>query len=254
MNISKSLFSSLFLLLAVVAMPSVSHADDWGVFKGQITFDGTPKTPPVLVAKGAGVANPEVCSVNPVVSEELVIDPTSKGIANCIIWLSKKPRSIHPDLEKPEKPVVKMDNKDCVFVPHVAVVRTDQILTAINSDGCSHNVKSNFIVNKNENPILTPKDTKGFDFKFKKAEFVPMPVECNIHSWMRGYCMVVDHPYFAVTDKDGKFEIKNLPEGRHTFTIWQEKAGFLERKFKVKIEGGQTVDEALTFEAKDFED
>lgn len=227
---------------------------DWGVFKGQIVFDGDAPAAEIVVKKGAGVANPAVCAVKDIASEELIVDPKSKGIANCIIWMSKKPRKIHPNLEKPATKSVKIDNKDCVFVPHVVVVRTDQVLTATNSDGCSHNVKSNFIVNKNENPILPPKNVKGFDFKFTKPEFVPMPLECNIHSWMRGYCHVVDHPYYAITDKDGNFEIKDLPEGSHTFTIWQEKAGFLERKFKAKIEGGKTVTETLKFDAKKFEE
>jgi hypothetical protein len=48
----------------------------------------------------------------------------------------------------------------------------------------------------------------------------PVKLECDIHAWMSAYLLVRDNPYFAVTDKDGKFSIKNLPVGEHTFIAW----------------------------------
>ena len=247
--------SSIIAVACICLMVSSASAEGWGDFKGQITFDGNPPAPAELVAKGAGVANAEICSVNPVVSDRLVIDPKTKGIKNCVIWLDKgRSDKVHPNYAKPKKAAVKIDNKSCVFVPHIVVCRTDQVLNAVNSDNCSHNVKSNFIKNKNDNPVLTPKDTKGVNFSFTTSEILPMPVECNIHSWMRAYCHVLDHPYFAISDKDGKFEIKKLPEGRHKFILWHEKCGFLERSLRVTIKDGKTEEQKLSFEAKKFED
>jgi hypothetical protein len=56
-------------------------------------------------------------------------------------------------------------------------------------------------------------------------EEVAIPVKCNIHPWMRSYIAVFKHPYFAVTDKNGNFELKNLPPGTYTIKAWHEKLG-----------------------------
>ena len=241
-------------LVGSLAVPLNAEAEGWGNLKGKITFDGEIKTLPPLVKKGAAVADPAICAAQDVASEELLIDPKSKGIANCIIWVKRKPRKIHPSLEKSAKPIVKVDNIKCVFTPHVFVVRTDQTLNAVNSDACSHNVKTNFIFHKNENPILVGNDQVGASMTFKKSELLPMPIQCSIHAWMKAYCFVIDNPYFAMTDKDGNFEIKNLPAGKHTFIVWQEKGGYLNNRLKVKIEDGKTAEENMSFKEENFED
>ena len=56
---------------------------------------------------------------------------------------------------------------------------------------------------------------------------MPLRVSCGIHPWELGWLVVSEHPYVAVTDKDGRFEIKNLPVGKSTFMFWQEAAGYL---------------------------
>ena len=226
---------------------------DWSDLRGTITFNGDFVPPPPLKEKGESVANAEVCTANDIPDEELLVDPKSKGIANCVIWLDRsRSLKIHPDLKIPGDIEVTVDNKNCRFVPRIVVCRTDQVLRAINSDNCSHNVKTNFIKNKNDNPILPPKNVVGMTFKFTESEILPMPIECNIHSWMKGYCHVLDHPYFAVTDKDGKFEIKNLPIGMHKFIIWHEKAGFLTRKHQIEIQAGKTFEENLSYDKNNF--
>ena len=54
-----------------------------------------------------------------------------------------------------------------------------------------------------------------------------MPVDCNIHPFMKGHLLVQDHPYMAVSGEDGTFEIKNIPAGKHEFQFWHEAAGYL---------------------------
>lgn len=249
----KNLITICFGVAVIAGMSSVANAQ-WGNFKGQVVFKGDVPKVDVLVAKGQAQKDPEVCAANEnVTSQELVIDPKTKGIANCVIYLSRKPTKIHPDLAKPPKDPIKFDNVNCVFEPHVLVVHKDSAVHAINSDACGHNVKTNMIRNKAENQLLGPKDVvKGYEFKFRAAEFLPMKVECNIHPWMNAYWYVVDHPYAVVTDKEGNFEIKNLPAGRHTFKVWQEKAGYLERSLSVTIEADKTAEKTITAEAKSF--
>ena len=60
-----------------------------------------------------------------------------------------------------------------------------------------------------------------------------------IHVWMGAYILIVDHPYAAVTGKDGRFEIRNLPVGNHEFRIWHEAVGYLEKKYVVTIKEGE---------------
>jgi Carboxypeptidase regulatory-like domain len=69
-------------------------------------------------------------------------------------------------------------------------------------------------------------------------EAIAIPVKCNIHPWMHGYIAVFKHPFFAVTDKDGHFELKNIPPGSYTIKAWQEKLGTQTQK--VTVQGGQS--------------
>jgi hypothetical protein len=76
-------------------------------------------------------------------------------------------------------------------------------------------------------------------------EEVAIPVKCNVHPWMKGYIAVFKHPYFAVTDKNGGFELKDLPPGTYTITAWQEKLGTQSQKVTVGVGEAKTLD--LTF-------
>lgn len=253
--ISRSLMLSVFAAAcSTMAVPTTSFAAGWGSIKGQVIYGGQVPAPAIDVPQGQATKDGEVCAAKaPIVNDSLVIDSSSKGIANAVIYISKKPKDIHPDYATPAQPTVIFDNKDCVFVPHVLVVQTNQSVTAINSDACGHNVKTNMIRNKPENQLLVAEDKKGFEFKFKAAETLPMKVECNIHAWMTAFWFVIDHPYAVVTDAQGNFEIKNLPDGEHEFKIWQERAGYLERSLKVTVKDGQVTDLGqLTFEPTKF--
>ena len=75
----------------------------------------------------------------------------------------------------------------------------------------------------------------------KLGESRPVKVSCDIHTYMTGWWVVVDHPYAAITDADGKFHIDNLPVGKHDFIIWHEKAGYVEKKFTVDVKEGDNA-------------
>ena len=80
-------------------------------------------------------------------------------------------------------------------------------------------------------------------------EFLPMQVKCDIHAWMKAYWLVLDHPYMAITDKNGKFNIEKIPEGEHEFIVWHERIGYLDTrkdaqgkyKWNVQWDGGNWV-------------
>src|SRR5205814_6500635 len=76
--------------------------------------------------------------------------------------------------------------------------------------------------NKEMNPSQmqgAPDLTLTFD---KPENFLKF--KCDVHPWMFAWVTVVDHPYFAITDKEGKFTIKNVPAGKYTVTALHRKA------------------------------
>jgi len=79
-------------------------------------------------------------------------------------------------------------------------------------------------------------------FKYSRAESVPIRVNCDFHPWMNAHWLIVDHSYAALTDKDGKFQIDNLPVGEHNFRIWHERIGDTSKKYKVSITAGDRVE------------
>ncbi|MCA9045027.1 MAG: hypothetical protein KDA69_11940 [Planctomycetaceae bacterium] len=232
---------------------SVTAQAQWGTLEGQFVLDGAVPTLEPLVAKGAaGVKDAAVCAKNGVPDESLVVNPDNKGIQNIVVYLRKAPSKIHPDLaEVPEGKAV-LDQLGCQFIPHVSFARAGQTIQCKNSDGAGHNVHTYPFSNNAENFILAPLDTTGKDIVMKLGESRPVKLGCDIHTYMVGWCVVLDHPYAAVTDADGKFRIENLPVGKHSFIVWHEEAGYIEKKWDVTIKDGDNSEDAVKVKAADF--
>ena len=210
-------FSLAAAFTGMILLASISWAQEWGDLEGQFIYKGTPPNPKAI--------NPdkdkEVCGKHKLVDEQVIVDKTSKGIAGIAVYLFTTPATkvkIHPDLAKPPSEGVLVDNKNCRFEPHVTAVRTGQKFIVGNGDPVGHNTKAEFFNNPSFNDLI-PAGGK-VEKTFTAAESTPVKLECSIHTWMSAYLLVRDNPYFAVTDKDGKFSIKNLPVGEHTFVVW----------------------------------
>jgi hypothetical protein len=132
--------------------------------------------------------------------------------------------------EPPAQPAV-IDQNGCVYSPHIIAVQTNQKLKVVNSDPTMHNIHpipaNNREWNKSQPPSTPPIETS-----FAREE-VAIPVKCNVHPWMKSYIAVIKNPFFAVTGKEGGFELKNLPPGNYTITAWHEKLGLSEQKITV---------------------
>jgi plastocyanin len=115
-----------------------------------------------------------------------------------------------------------MDQKGLKFVPHVLVVVKGTTVDFLNSDSTGHNVYWPAISGNKKlthNLGTWPQgQTKSFQFNDLGAA----PLLCNVHPEMSGYVIIVPTPYFAVSDKEGNFEIKNVPPGHYTLTTWSE--------------------------------
>jgi len=230
------------LLLALLAGSSQAiQAEEWGSIEGQFVVDSKLDVP-IRYKKGdPTLKDPAVCAVADIPDDSLVVNPTNNGIANVFIYLRKAPASIHPDHKAVPTTKVTFDQTGCRFHPHGMAVRVGQTVNCISSDGVAHNLHTNPIAGSASNFIVQPNDKVGQDVKFAVVETLPVKVVCDIHNWMDAYWLVTDHPYVAVTDVDGKFKIENLPVGEHSFRVWQERCGYVNREYKVKVVAGKTT-------------
>ncbi|HKT80392.1 MAG TPA: carboxypeptidase regulatory-like domain-containing protein [Vicinamibacterales bacterium] len=138
-----------------------------------------------------------------------------------------------------------IDQKGCRYHPHVFGVRVGQPIEISNSDPTLHNIHALPKENQEFNtaqPLQNMKITHTFD---KKEVMVPF--KCEVHGWMNSFVGVLDHPYFAVTSTDGKFELKDLPAGTYTVEAWHEKLGTQSQS--VTIAEKETKDITFTFKA-----
>ena len=122
----------------------------------------------------------------------------------------------------PPKDHVVVDQRKMAFIPHVVAVQQGTTVEFLNSDPVGHNVYWPSVSGNKKlshNLGTWPKgDKKPFQFN----DLGVASLLCNVHPEMSGYVVVVPTPYFAVTDKDGNFEIKNIPAGKYTLKTWSE--------------------------------
>jgi len=217
-------------------------AAGYGSVEGQYVLDGAvPDVPPLVKAGDATVKDANACAVVAVPNDAKAFDPASKGIANVFVYLRRAPSDIYPELKSSPNKEVVFDQKNCNFIPHGLIVRTDQVVVCKSDDPVAHNLHTNPFANTSANFIVQPNDRTGTPVKMPSPEALPVKVQCDIHPWMTAWWVVLDHPYAAVTDKEGKFKIENLPEGEHEFRVWHEEAGYLDRKLSVKVKANETT-------------
>ena len=138
---------------------------------------------------------------------------------------------------------VTIHQQDCRYHPHVLGAVVGQTVEVVNDDPTTHNIHPTPKDNREWNESQAPK-APPIDKSFAREEIL-LPVKCNQHPWMKMYINVVKSPYFAVTDKDGKYEIKNLPPGEYTLAFVHEKLGTQEQKVTVAAKDTKTVDQSF---------
>lgn len=172
-----------------------------------------------------------------------VVSPDG-GLANVFVYIKETPPGSKPPTDTPL-----LDQIDCFFVPYVMGVRTNQPFKIKNSDPLMHNVHATPKVpgNKGFN-IGQPVQGMVTEKSFPNREIL-VRIKCDVHPWMFAYVGVMDHQWFAVTDKDGKFKLPpDLPAGTYTLVAYHLKAGEATQQITVSDSDKKEVN--FTLEAK----
>ena len=196
-----------------------------GTLKGNVKYDGkVPKARPLKMD-----ADP-ICGSShegKVYSESFIVDE-DLNLKNVLVWL----KDVKYDGPVPSEPAV-LDQKGCIYTPHVLGVVKNQKVLIKNSDATLHNIHS--MAEKNDQfNFAMPKVVKEKETIFTAVE-EPFYIKCDVHPWMKSWVLVQDHPYFAVTDSKGNFAIENIPPGTYEVIAWQE-------KFKMKRAITKTIE------------
>jgi plastocyanin len=117
---------------------------------------------------------------------------------------------------------VTVDQRKMAFIPHVVAVQQGTTVDFLNSDPVGHNVYWPSVSGNKKLSHNLGTWPKGEKKPFQFNDLGAASLLCNVHPEMSGYVVVVPTPYFAVTDKDGNFEIKNVPAGKYTLKTWSE--------------------------------
>jgi len=201
-----------------------NDASEWGTLKGRIVFGGEQIPQPVQINVDKDQA---ACLANgPLFSEELVVNAKNRGVRWVFVWLipdpGNGPLKIHPSLVQVKDKQVTIDQPCCQFIPHALALRQGQDLVAKNSAGIAHNIHwtGHPLKNPGGNVIVPAK--QQYVIQGLLADKWPVVITCDIHGWMKGYVRVFDHPYFALSDANGTFEIKNAPAGKFRMMVWHD--------------------------------
>ncbi len=216
------------------AAPAATPIDPATVatINGTVKFDGAAPKP----AKIDMSQDPACKGANE--SENIVVD--NGDLANVFVYV--KDGLGNRTFDVPSAAVT-LDQQGCKYHPHVLGVMAGQNIEIKNDDQTTHNIHPTPKDNREWNESQPP-STPAIEKSFAREEIM-LPVKCNQHPWMKMYINVVKSPFYAVTDKSGKYEIKGLPPGDYTIAFVQEKLGEQDQKVTVGPKETKTVDQSF---------
>ena len=223
-------------LVAVSLWPGVAFAAS--TITGSITFDGkAPALRPLAMDADPDCAKKHTA---PVANEMLALGG-GNTMGNVVVWVSKG-LAAGKSYPAPTTPVV-IDQKGCQYMPHVMGIMVGQPYKILNSDGILHNIHTLPKINASFNKGM-PATVKEATTTFPKSETM-FNIKCDVHPWMSAYLGVFTHPFFSVTNTDGKFTISGLDAGTYEITAWHERLGL--QTASITVSGSDTKTQAFKF-------
>lgn len=201
-----------YYLPTVALVVTAAQFANAGDITGKVTLKGTPKPEiPIDLGPTCGPLNP-----NKVTTRHYVTS-SDGGLANVFVYL--KDAKATPATGEGGL----LDQEGCMYNPYVMGVVTGQTFKVKNSDATLHNVHNTpKVAGNREYNVGQAVKGQTKDFSFPNPEIL-MRFKCDVHPWMFAYVGVVEHPYFAVTDKDGNYKISGVPDGKYTLVAYHLK-------------------------------
>lgn len=207
---------------AAAAKPAAEGARPAGPtvdVEGTVHLEGTaPVLPPVptneSVSRACGTSIPD---------RSLEVSPDG-GLVDAVVWVDAPAQPAPADTEGGAAlPVLSLNQTHCDYAPHVLAGRVGQKLQIVNSDPLVHSIhgaENGRTLFNFAQPITGMRAERALP-----STPGVLALRCELHPWMHAAVRVFDHPYYALTDGAGHFQIKGVPEGHHTLTVWQPKLG-----------------------------
>jgi hypothetical protein len=166
-------------------------------------------------------------------TEEVVVNDDGT-LRNAFVQI----RSVPGRFAAPKTPAV-IDQVGCIYYPHVLGMVAGQTLIVKNSDATLHNVHGL--------PKKNPEFNVGQPAKGMQSPFVlknpeeNIVVKCDVHAWMNARVHVVPHPFFSVSDVEGRFEIRGLPPGSYTMEVIHESSKVPRQSVEIEVKADKSV-------------
>ena len=222
----------------LVALPAWLHAyeeiavKDGAAIRGSVKIEGKlPTLPPLQITKYK-----EICKDVP--NESLIVG-LGQGVRYAVVTLEGITRGKAVEKET----VHELDNVKCRFTPHVQAASVGQFVLLKNSDVILHTAHAFF---SNDQPQFNVGLYPGRTSRKPLIAAGLVKIRCEVHPWMTGYIMVTEHPYHAVSDIYGEYELRDVPPGAYQLKVWHESLGTQEKRIEIKPGGAQKVDFTFT--------
>jgi hypothetical protein len=244
-------FVTLCVLLSVVAIRAVAQSSyrvvslsNAGTITGAVKWSGpTPRLPTFTINKDPNVCDPESRKVRDL--ERLIIGPQG-GVANTVVFLKNISQGKAMDLPEPRR---FLDQKHCRYEPHVLLVPENGPLQMKSSDAVLHTVHMDGAASYN---LPFPFTNQTVSRTMPSAGLVNL--RCNGgHAWMNAEIFVVSHPYYAVTDESGRFELTGVPPGQYQIVAWHEGWGVARQEASFDVLTERRIQRPVFTEPKSWE-
>lgn|SRR3989338_6512503 len=234
----KNIRTGLMSLTTGIVLAVSTYAFAAGNISGVITYNGEVPNfreikmdaDPICLSKHTEAVFPQTLRLGP-----------EKTMADVFVHITKGlPQGVKYPV--PAEPAV-INQQGCMYDPHVLGVMVGQTVKILNPDGTLHNVHALSKINPEFN-LAMPKFREEMTQTFSKAEFM-FPIKCDVHPWMAAWISVMDHPFFAVTQEDGGFVLRDVPPGEYEIEAWHEKLG--QQKATVSVKDGSSNQVNFTY-------
>ena len=209
-----------------------------GTLRGIVRLTGAQIPDPSLIEN---TTDPEICG-RVQQTQDLVVQRDDRGIANVIVALRGVPPEKVPAATRPDRLV--LDNRNCQFVPHVAVLSVGGTIETVSHDAVLHTVHFYGALERN---VALPNESATTTVTVSEPGMIA--VLCDVHGWMKAFIRVDSHPFHAVTDAEGTFVIEGIPAGVYELDAWHERLG--SQSVSVGIEPGAIAEVELTYALAD---